>query len=201
MGCCSLRTCSCVRHLALQQTCGLPAPHLPHSPPYRPHPGPVQASSSPLGSSPLGSFESEWLAFMTSSISHGRSKQRRRAQRGGMGGPGAELGTVGHDRWHVSTGCAPAVMALAAVLPASGRYGGPVCVPTLLPRLPTRCCSPARGPRHLPPEACAPAAAVLQAPALRPVGRRLRPQRPGGEAGRPAAALRICTSTCCVLAA
>ncbi len=48
----------------------------------------LQASSSPLGSSPLGSFESEWLAFMTSSISHGRSKQRKRSQRG-MGGPGA----------------------------------------------------------------------------------------------------------------
>lgn len=57
------------------------------APPSVPRPT-AQASSSPLGSSPQGSFESEWLAFMSTSISHSRSKQRRRSQRG-MGGPGA----------------------------------------------------------------------------------------------------------------
>lgn len=120
---------------------------------------PLQASSSPLGSSPLGSFESEWLAFMTSSISHGRSKQRRRSQRG-MGGPG-----VAKKAW-----CPVSLAACSQLCPTG------VAFRLLL------CRSAARGPRHLPPEARGAAAAVDQAPALWPVGGRLWPQWAGGEA-------------------
>ncbi|KAL4435020.1 hypothetical protein ABPG77_003845 [Micractinium sp. CCAP 211/92] len=45
---------------------------LPHS----------QASPSPLGTSPQGSFEQEWLDFMAGNVQNSRARQRRRSQRG-----------------------------------------------------------------------------------------------------------------------
>ncbi|KAL4458168.1 hypothetical protein ABPG75_013033 [Micractinium tetrahymenae] len=45
---------------------------LPHS----------QATPSPLGTSPKGSFEHEWLQFMAGNVQNSRTRQRRRSQRG-----------------------------------------------------------------------------------------------------------------------
>ena len=50
----------------------------------------LQASSSTLGTSPQGSFEHEWLEFMSSNIKSSRTKHRRRSQRGMGPGDGAD---------------------------------------------------------------------------------------------------------------
>lgn len=59
----------------------LPVYLLPNCPRFASFPPCLQAKSCPLGSSPQGSFEHEWLEFMSLNVVGSRARQRRRSQR------------------------------------------------------------------------------------------------------------------------